>query len=209
MGQKTHPYGFRVGITEDWKSRWFAKKDFSKFIEEDYKIRRYIQERLKDAEISKIEIAKTTDLLTITISTARPGLVIGRKGEAIDKLKEEIKLLTGRTDVLINIEEVKVAELDANVIAQRVAKQIEQRVPYRRAMRRIATQVMQVGAQGVKIECSGRLMGVEIARSEWYREGKIPLQTVKANVDFAHATAKTKFGVIGIKVWIYKGDVTT
>ncbi len=203
MGQKTHPKGFRLGINETWDSKWFSQRNFAEFIQEDYKIRNYIKKRLPGGAISKIEIERTSKLVTITIHTGRPGVVIGRKGVAIDRLKNELQLAISR-DVMVNIQEVKERDLDATLIAENVIRQIEQRISYRRAMKRAIDIAMKMGAKGIKIACKGRLMGAEIAREEWYRKGRVPLHTIRVRVDYASMPARTKSGAIGIKVWLYK-----
>lgn len=207
MGQKTNPIGFRVGITQDWRSKWFAeKKDFGKFLGEDLKIRKYIKKKLYFAGISKILIEKSTDRMRIIILSSRPGIIIGRRGEAIDRLKEEVSEFTNK-EIHIDIEEIKVPELDAQLVAENIALQIERRVAYRRAMKRVITQAMSLGAKGIKVLVGGRLAGAEIARSEGYKEGKIPLQTIRADIDYGFAIAYTTYGTIGVKVWIYKGEI--
>lgn len=207
MGQKTNPIGFRVGITQDWSSKWFAeKKDFGKSLGEDLKIRKYIKKKLYFAGVSKILIEKSTDRIRITIFTSRPGIIIGRRGEAIDKLKEEIGELTNK-EIHIDIEEIKVPEIDAQLVAENISLQLERRVAYRRAMKRAITQAMSLGAKGIKIMVGGRLAGAEIARSESHKEGKIPLQTIRADINYGFATAFTTYGTIGVKVWIYKGEI--
>lgn len=203
MGQKTHPVGFRVGITKDWKSRWFVGKKLAGTLQEDIKTREYLLERLKEAWISAIEIERTTETMRIIISTARPGMVIGRGGDEAKMLREEIKQLLGR-DVYLDIKEVKSPELDASLIAYAIARQIEKRVSQRRAMKRALENAMRMGAKGVKVQCAGRLGGTEIARKEWHIEGSVPLHTINANIDYATDTAITQSGVIGVKVWINK-----
>jgi len=203
MGQKTQPKGFRLGINEDWDSKWFSKHDFAKFIQEDHTIRKYIKERLPGGAISKIEIERTPKRVTITIHTGRPGIVIGRKGTSIDKLRTELQLAISR-DVTINIQEIRERDLDATLVAENIVRQIEQRVSHRRAMKRAISTAMKLGAKGIKIACKGRLRGAEIAREEWYREGKIPLHTIRAKVDYASMPARTISGAIGVKVWLYK-----
>ncbi|MCD6521461.1 30S ribosomal protein S3 [Candidatus Calescamantes bacterium] len=207
MGQKTHPIGFRLGVNKEWFSRWFAptKEEFAKNLVEDMKIRKYIKENFGYAGISRIEISRTEDRITIDLYTARPGVVIGRRGAEVDRLRAEIQEMTGK-QAEINIREVENPYLDAQLIAENVALQLERRANFRRAMKRAVSQAMEAGAKGVKIKCSGRLGGAEIARSEWYKEGKIPLQTIRADVDYGFAEARTKYGVIGVKVWLYKGD---
>ncbi|NPV13398.1 30S ribosomal protein S3 [candidate division WOR-3 bacterium] len=206
MGQKTHPLGFRLGITKDWKSAWFEKKRYRDFLLEDYKIRRYIEAKLAEAMVSNIEIRRVADRTTITIHTARPGMVFGAKRQALEALREEIKRLVGR-DVHILVEVVRVPELEAKLVAQNIARQLEERVAHRRAMKRAVTQAMRLGALGIKVMVGGRLGGAEIARSEWYREGRVPLQTLNADVDYSVDVAKTIAGTCGVKVWIYKGDI--
>ena len=206
MGQKTHPIGFRLGITKDWKSKWFDEKNYRELIAEDYTIRRYLRQRLSEAMVSDIIIRRLSNRVIISISTAQPGKVIGKGGEEIKKLREEIKSLVNR-DVTINIEEVRMPELDAFLVAQNISRQIVQRISHRRAMKRALISAMKIGAKGIKISCGGRLGGTEIARSETQHEGKVPLQTLNADIDYACATAFTIYGTVGIKVWIYKGPV--
>ncbi len=206
MGQKTHPTGFRVGITKDWKSRWFVGKKLAGPLQEDIKTREYLLERLKEAWISAIEIERTTETMRIIISTARPGMVIGRGGDEAKMLREEIKQLLGR-DVYLDIKEVKTPELDASLIAYAIARQIEKRVSQRRAMKRALENAMRMGAKGVKVQCAGRLGGSEIARKEWHIEGSVPLHTIDAKIDYETDTAVTQSGVIGVKVWINKGVI--
>lgn len=205
MGQKSHPIGFRLGITKDWKSKWFDETGYAKMVTEDFKIRRYLNKRLSDSMVSNVVIRRVSNKVIITIYTAQPGKVIGKGGEEIKKLHEEIKSLI-KNEVVINIEEVRIPELDAALVAQNIARQIEQRISHRRAMKRVVISAMKIGARGIKVTCGGRLGGSEIARSEWYREGRVPLQTIKADIDFARSTAFTIYGTVGIKVWIYKGD---
>lgn len=209
MGQKTHPYGFRLGIIKTWNSKWYASQNYAKFLHEDIRIRQFLKKRLYHAGISKIEIERAANKdrrARINIYTARPGLVIGRKGAEIENLKKELLKVTDK-ELILNIIEVKRPEIDAQLVAENVASQIERRVSFRRAMKRNVSQAMKFGAKGIKIMCSGRLAGAEIARSEWYREGRVPLQTIRADIDYGFAEARTKYGVIGVKVWIYKGDV--
>ncbi len=204
MGQKTHPIGFRLGITKDWKSKWFDEKNYRELIAEDYTIRRYLRQRLSEAMVSDIIIRRLSNRVIISISTAQPGKVIGKGGEEIKKLREEIKSLVQR-DVTINIEEVRMPELDAFLVAQNISRQIVQRISHRRAMKRALISAMKIGAKGIKIACGGRLGGTEIARTESQHEGKVPLQTLNADIDYACATAFTIYGTVGIKVWIYNG----
>jgi small subunit ribosomal protein S3 len=206
MGQKTHPIGFRLGITKDWKSKWFDEQNYRKFIAEDYTIRRYLRQRLSEAMVSDIIIRRLSNRVILSINTAQPGKVIGKGGEEIKKLREEIKSLIQR-DVTINIEEVRMPELDALLVAQNISRQITQRISHRRAMKRALISAMKIGAKGIKIACAGRLGGTEIARTESQHEGKVPLQTLYADIDYACATAFTIYGTVGIKVWIYKGMI--
>ncbi|NPA49727.1 MAG: 30S ribosomal protein S3 [Thermodesulfobacteria bacterium] len=207
MGQKVNPIGLRVGITRTWDSRWFAKKDFPKLVHEDYKIRRYIKNRLKHAGISKIEIERAANKVRIIIHTARPGIVIGKKGAEIEALKKALEDLTEGKEIHIDIVEVRRPELDAQLVAENIATQLERRVSFRRAMKRAVALAMRFGAQGIRVQCKGRLGGAEIARKEWYREGRVPLHTLRADIDYGFAEANTKYGVIGVKVWIFKGEV--
>ncbi|MBN2202244.1 30S ribosomal protein S3 [bacterium] len=206
MGQKTNPNGFRLGVNKTWKSLWFDEKLFAKKLSEDLMLRQYIQNRLNNAGISQIEIKRTPKRITLTIHTARPGIVIGKKGTEVDKLKEELQRLTSQ-EVQLNIHEIKRPELDAALVADNVAKQIEGKVSFRRAMKRAITSTMRMGAEGVRIRCAGRLGGAEIARSEQYKEGRIPLHTLRADIDYARTTAMTAYGTIGVKVWICKGEL--
>jgi small subunit ribosomal protein S3 len=207
MGQKTHPIGFRLGISKDWKSSWFSKKGYAAYLHEDLKVRRYIETKLTDAMISDVLIKRVANRTTVTIFTARPGMVFGTRRQALDALREELKALIGR-DVQILVEVVRVPELESKLVAQNVARQLEQRVAHRRAMKRAVTQAMRLGAPGIKVMVAGRLGGHEIARTEWYREGRVPLHTLKADIDYATDVAKTIAGTVGVKVWIYKGDAT-
>jgi small subunit ribosomal protein S3 len=207
MGQKTHPIGFRLGISKDWKSSWFSKKGYAGYLHEDLKVRRYIETKLTDAMISDVLIKRVANRTTVTVFTARPGMVFGTRRQALDALREELKALIGR-DVQIMVEVVRVPELESKLVAQNVARQLEQRVAHRRAMKRAVTQAMRLGAPGIKVMVAGRLGGHEIARTEWYREGRVPLHTLKADVDYSTDVAKTIAGTVGVKVWIYKGDAT-
>ena len=206
MGQKSHPIGLRLGVVKTWDSRWFAKRNYPEWLREDLLIKRYLKKRLYQAGISKITIERKGDKVTIGIRTARPGLVIGRKGEQVDKLSEEMKQIT-KKQVQLNIEEIKRADLDAQLVAEHIAKQLEQRVSFRRAMKKAIASSMRAGAQGIRIACSGRLGGSEMARFETYREGRVPLHTLRADIDFGYGLAKTAYGVIGVKVWIFKGEI--
>lgn len=208
MGQKVNPYGFRLGITTDWKSRWFSERNYKEYLTEDWKIRAYVMESLPDAAISRIEVErKRGETLKVDIHTARPGIVIGRKGAKADELRLGLTALTGNIKVQLNIVEIKSPELDAALIAQGVADQLVGRIAFRRAMKRAVQNTMRSGALGIKIRSSGRLNGAEIARTEWYREGRIPLHTFRADIDYGLAEARTTYGIIGIKVWIFKGEV--
>jgi small subunit ribosomal protein S3 len=207
MGQKVHPTGIRLGITKDWTSKWYAdSKDFGNFLHNDLKVREYLQKKLAQASISRIQIERPARNARITIHTARPGLIIGKKGEDIERLRREVSDMMG-IPVHINIEEVRKPELDATLVAQGIAQQLEKRIMFRRAMKRAVTNSMRLGAQGVKINVAGRLNGAEIARTEWYREGRVPLHTLRADIDYGFAEANTTYGVIGVKVWIFKGEV--
>lgn len=206
MGQKTNPIGFRLGINKSWKSLWFDEKDFGKKLKEDLMLRKYVSNRLPNAGISKVEIKRTPKRITMTIHTARPGIVIGKKGTEVDKLKEELQRLTSQ-DVQLNVHEIKRPELDAYLVADTVARQLESKVSFRRAMKRAITSSMRMGAEGVRICCAGRLGGAEMARREQYKEGRIPLHTLRADIDYAQITANTAYGIIGVKVWICRGEV--
>lgn len=207
MGQKTHPVGFRLGISKTWNSRWYSQRDFKDNLEEDIMLRRYVQKRLARAGVSKIEIERrTSKQVTVNILTARPGIVIGRKGMEVDKLRDELKLLT-KKDVFINIVEIKHPELEAKLVAEGIARQLEQRVSFRRAMKKAVTSAMRLGAEGIRVACSGRLGGAEMARKEGYLVGRVPLHTLRADIDYATAISYTTYGTIGVKVWISKGEV--
>lgn len=206
MGQKVHPEGLRLGIIRDWNARWYAERDFAKLLHEDLALRRFLKNRLYAAGVSDIEIERAANRLKITIHAARPGLIIGRGGAEVESLRQELERRTGR-QVSLNIVEIKRPELDAQLVAEGVAAQLEKRVSFRRAMKQAVARAMRMGAQGIKIACSGRLAGAEMARSEWYSEGKVPLQTLRADIDYGFAEAKTTYGKIGVKAWIYKGDV--
>ena len=206
MGQKVHPISFRLGIIKDWDSRWFAKKQYSTFVYEDYKIRQFLKKRVYQAGVSKIEIERAASKVRIRMHTARPGIVIGKKGVEIEKTKKDLEKLIHR-DVILDIQEVRKAEVDAQLVAENVATQLVRRVAFRRAMKKSVTSALRFGAQGIKIACSGRLGGAEMARREWYREGRVPLHTIRANIDYGFAEAFTTYGVIGVKVTIFKGEV--
>jgi len=207
MGQKIHPTGFRLAVTRDWVSRWYApSKAFAPTLQADVALRRYLKERLKHAAVSRIVIERPAKAAKITIHTARPGVVIGKKGEDIEKLRQEVSERLG-IPAQVSIEEVRKPELDAQLVAESIANQLEKRIQFRRAMKRAMQSAMRLGAKGIKVMTSGRLNGAEIARSEWYREGRVPLHTLRADIDYGFAEARTTYGVIGVKVWIYKGDV--
>lgn len=206
MGQKSNPVGLRLGIVRSWDSNWFDEKNFSKTLAEDLMLRKYVRNRLPRAGVSRIEIERTASKITININTARPGIVIGRKGAEVDKLKEELKQVTGK-DVQLNINEIKRPEIDAYLVAENIAHQLEAKISYRRAMKKAMQSTMRMGAEGIRIRVQGRLAGAEMARSEQYKEGRIPLHTLRADIDFARATAHTTYGCIGVKVWICNGEI--
>ncbi len=206
MGQKTHPYGFRIGVNKPWMSRWFAKKEYADLLHEDVQLRRQLKEKLRSAGVSSIDIERAANKLAIRIYTARPGIVIGRKGAEIEKLKSEIQNRTNR-EVHIDIQEVHRPELDAQLVGESIALQLEKRVAFRRAMRKAVDSAQRFGCKGIKVRVSGRLNGAEIARSEWYLQGRLPLQTLRADIDYGLAEARTTYGVIGVKCWIYRGDI--
>ena len=210
MGQKVHPTGIRLGIVKDWTSKWYADtQTFPEYVRTDHELRRFIKHKLKEASVSQINIERPAKKANITIMTARPGIVIGKKGEDIEKLRAEVaqRLRMHINDVRINISEVRKPELDAQLVAEGIAQQLERRVMFRRAMKRAVTNTMRVGAEGIKVKVGGRLNGAEIARSEWYREGRVPLHTLRADIDYGFAEAMTTYGVIGVKVWIFKGEI--
>ena len=206
MGQKTHPLGNRLGIIKTWNSRWYAKKAYSEFLLEDLTIRKLLKERLFHAGVPRIEIERAGQNMRVIIHTARPGIIIGKKGTEVEKLRKDLKLMTGK-EVAIDIKEIRKPEIDAQLVAENIALQLEKRVAFRRAMKKAVASALRFGTLGVKISCSGRLAGSEIARSEWYREGRVPLHTFRADIDYGFSTAKTTYGIIGIKVWMYHGDI--
>jgi len=208
MGQKVHPKGFRLGILEGWESKWFAEKEYASLLHDDIKVRNFVKKRLHHAGIAKVEMERAANKAKVNIYTARPGIVIGKKGVEIEKLKTELAKLTDR-EVYLNIHEVRRPDLDAQLVAENVALQLERRVAFRRAMKESVARAIRMGAQGVKVRCSGRLAGAEIARTEWYREGRVPLHTLRADISYGLAEAKTTYGVIGVKVWIFRGEVLT
>jgi small subunit ribosomal protein S3 len=206
MGQKVNPIGLRLGINRTWDSRWFASRDYAKLLHEDLKLRHYLMDRLSQAGISRVVIERPAKKARITIHTARPGVVIGKKGADIEKLRADLGKTTGG-EVNLNIVEIRKPEIDAKLVAEAISQQLERRVAFRRAMKRAVQSAMRLGAQGIRINCSGRLGGAEIARLEWYREGRVPLHTLRADVDYGTATAKTTYGTCGVKVWVFKGEV--
>ncbi len=208
MGQKVNPYGFRLGIVTDWKSRWYAdRREYTDYLAEDVHIRQYLANQLYRAAVSRVEIERTRDKLRVDVHTARPGIVIGRRGSEADRLRQALAQITGNPQIQLNIQEVKQPELDATLLAQGVADQLAGRVAFRRAMKRCVQTATRAGAQGIRVQCTGRLGGAEMARREWYREGRVPLHTLRADVDYGFAEARTTQGRIGVKVWVYKGDV--
>src|SRR6266478_2309020 len=207
MGQKVHPYGFRLGYTKPWKSRWFAERDYDKQLLEDVKLKAELKEKLKSAGVSSIEIERPGNKLRIIIKTARPGIIIGRKGAEIDKLKAELQKRTAGKDIFVDIQEVHKPELDAQLVSESIALQLEKRVGFRRAMRKAVDSALRFGCKGIKVRVSGRLNGNEIARSEWYLQGRLPLHTLRADIDYGFTEANTTYGVIGIKCWVYKGEI--
>jgi small subunit ribosomal protein S3 len=205
MGQKTNPIGFRLGVIKSWESRWFSEKDYSKLLQEDITIRKFLMKKLSLAGISKVVIERPAKLAKITIHTSRPGVIIGKKGSDIERLKKDIGNIT-QGDVSINIVEIKKPELDSQLVADNIAQQLERRVAFRRAMKRAVQSAMRLGALGIRVNCSGRLGGAEIARTEWYREGRVPLHTLRADIDYGVSRANTTYGICGVKVWIFKGE---
>ena len=205
MGQKTNPIGFRLGVIKPWESRWFSEKDYSKLLQEDINIRKFLMKKLASAGISKVVIERPAKLAKITIHTSRPGVIIGKKGSDIEKLKKDISKTTSG-NVSINIVEIKKPELDSQLVADNIAQQLERRVAFRRAMKRAVQSAMRLGALGIRVNCSGRLGGAEIARTEWYREGRVPLHTLRADIDYGVSRANTTYGICGVKVWIFKGE---
>ena len=205
MGQKVHPTGFRLGFNKTWRSRWYAEKDYAKLLHEDVKLKKELKKRFAHAGVSRVDIERAANKLKISIFTSRPGIIIGRKGQEVDKLKQEIQKRTGK-EVFINIQEILKPELDAQLVAESVALQLEKRIAFRRAMRKAVDAALRFGAKGIKVRVSGRLNGAEIARSEWYLHGQLPLHTLRADIDYGFHEAKTSFGQIGVKAWIYKGE---
>jgi small subunit ribosomal protein S3 len=208
LGQKVHPYGFRIGTLYGWQSNWFAERKYGQQLHEDLDIRRFIKKKLFHAGISKVVIDRTGDKIVVNIHTARPGILIGKRGAEVEVLRAELSNLAGQKEIFINIKEIRKAELDAQLVAENVALQLERRVAFRRAMKKAVTSTMKFGAGGVRIQCAGRLGGSEMGRREWYREGRVPLHTLRADVDYGFAEAKTTYGVIGVTCWVFKGDIT-
>ena len=206
MGQKTHPHGFRLGIVKDWRSRWYAERNFPELLMEDETIRKYLHRRLAHAALAQVEIERKPSTIVITVHTARPGVVIGKRGAEGDKLRDELAVLTN-SEISVNVEEIKRPEVDARLVAENVAHQLRQRISFRRAMKRAVQSAMRAGAEGIKIQCSGRLGGAEIARTEGYNEGRVPLHTLRADIDYAQLHAFTTYGAIGVKCWIFKGEI--
>ena len=206
MGQKTHPYGFRLGIVKDWRSRWYAEKDFPRLLVEDETIRKYLHRRLAHAALSHVEIERKPSKIVVMLHTARPGVVIGKRGAEVDKLRDELAMLTN-AEISVNVEEIKRPEVDARLVAENVAHQLRQRISFRRAMKRAVQAAMRSGAEGIKIQSSGRLGGAEIARTESYNEGRVPLHTLRADIDYAQIHAFTTYGTIGVKCWVFRGEV--
>ncbi len=206
MGQKVHPHGFRIGVNRTWNSRWYSHREYGDFLIEDLKLRAFLKKKLAQASISKVEIERAAGKIKITIHTARPGIVIGPKGTEIEKLRREILSLTHK-DIVIDVKEIRKPEIDAQLVAENVAQQLERRVAFRRAMKKSVSSALKSGAKGIRIATAGRLGGAEMARREWYREGRYPLQTLRADIDYGFAQATTTYGVIGVKVWIFKGEI--
>jgi small subunit ribosomal protein S3 len=206
LGQKVHPVGFRLGVIRTWESKWYAEKDYAGLLHEDLKLRDYLKKRLHHAGISKVEIERAASKAKVNIFAARPGIIIGKKGSEVEALKKDLAKLTDK-EIFINIQEVRKPEIDAQLVAENVALQLERRVAFRRAMKKAVSQALKFGAEGVKIECSGRLGGAEMSRREWYREGRVPLHTLRADIDYGFAEAKTTYGIIGVKVLVFKGEI--
>ena len=206
MGQKTHPFGFRLGVIKTWRSRWYSEKEYAQYLHEDLRIRKFVKDRLVHAGVSSVEIERKASRVHVIIYTARPGIVIGKKGAEIENLKKDLKKYSSK-EVAITIQEIRRPETDAQLTAENVAMQLERRIAFRRAMKKTVLSSMKLGAKGIKIQVSGRLGGAEMSRTEWYREGRVPLHTLRADIDYGFAQAKTTYGIIGVKVWIYKGEV--
>ncbi len=207
MGQKVHPYGFRLGVNKTWSANWYAGREYPDLLLEDIKIRKYITTTLSHAGVSRVEVERSANRVRVNIHTARPGIIIGKKGLEVDRLKEELQKMMAGKQVNLNIKEVRRAEMDATLVAQNIALQLEKRVSFRRVVKKSVISARRFGAKGIKVRVSGRLGGAEIARSEWYREGQVPLHTLRADIDYGTATSRTTFGAIGVKVWVYKGEI--
>jgi small subunit ribosomal protein S3 len=206
MGQKVNPVGFRVGVTREWESTWFAGKNYAEYIRDDIKIRKFVKSRLQNAGVSRVNIERASQNCRINIWSARPGIIIGKRGSEVDRLKSDLEKITGQ-QIHVNIKEIRRAEIDAQLISENIGLQLQRRIAFRRAMKKAVTSALRFGAKGIKIQCSGRLGGAEIARTEWYREGRVPLQTLRADIDYGFAEAHTTYGVIGIKTWIFRGEI--
>jgi len=206
LGQKVHPYGFRLGINRTWRSRWFARKDYGALLHEDLNLKVMLKKKFEHAGVSRVEVERAANKLTIIIFTSRPGIIVGKKGSEIEKLKKDLQVLTGR-DINLKIQEINKPELDAQLVAEGIAQQLEKRIAFRRAMRRAVDSTLRFGAKGIKVRTSGRLNGAEIARTEWYLHGQLPLHTIRADIEYGFAEARTTYGAIGVKVWIYKGEL--
>ena len=206
MGQKSHPIGLRLGIIKTWTSKWYEEKSYAKWLHEDLKIKSFVKKKLFHTGVSRIEIERAASKVKISVFTAKPGIVIGKRGKDVEKLKEDLRAMT-QSEVFLNIQEIRKAELDAQLVAENVARQLEHRVSFRRAMKKAVQTTMKLGAKGIRINCSGRLGGAEMSRMEWYREGRVPLHTLRADIDYGFAEAKTTYGVIGVKVWLFKGEI--
>ena len=208
MGQKVHPYGFRLGIVRGWDSKWYEEKSYGRWLHEDIVVRRFIKKEISQAGIARVEIRRMGSKLTVNIYTARPGLVIGKRGAGIEELKKKVQAMT-ENEVHLNIQEIRKAEINAQLVAENIATQLERRVAFRRAMKKAVATAMKFGAQGIKVHCAGRLGGAEMSRREWYREGRVPLHTLRADIDYGFAEARCTYGVIGVKTWIFKGEIPT
>jgi small subunit ribosomal protein S3 len=206
VGHKVHPVGFRLGVIKDWQGKWFADKGYTELLQEDLKVRQMLLKKLADASVPHVEIERSANQMTVTISSAKPGIVIGKSGAKVEELRRELEALTGKK-VRVTIQEIRQPEMDATLVARSVAEQLERRVSFRRAMKQAVMRAMKSGAKGIKIACAGRLGGAEMSRREWEREGRVPLQTIRADIDFGQAEAHTTFGVVGVKVWVYRGDI--
>ena len=207
MGQKVHPFSLRIGTNRTWLSQWYAKKDYSKFLHEDLAIRKFLKKKLAHAGISKVEIQRAAKKVTVNVYSARPGIIIGRKGNEIDRVKADLLKLVINEQIVLNVKEVRKAEMDAQLVAENIALQLERRISFRRAIKKSVTTALRFGAKGIRINCAGRLGGAEIARTSWYREGRVPLHTIRADIDYGFAESHTTYGIIGVKVWIFHGEI--